>query len=299
MQANPTRPAPLGASSTATAATWLPWLLLAAGVVALWGPTAHDLQRFIWSADPSNQGPIALAMAAGLFWYTLRKPDVRELLAEPQGRWGPGLAWLLPGLAMYVLGRSQSVLLIELVALIPTLVGLTLMFAGAPVARRLWFCYVFIIFSIPLPGVLVDAITQPLKIAVSWGAEHILRAADYPIARDGVILYLAQYQLLVADACAGLHSLFTLEALGLLYLNVVRHESPLRNVMMAILIVPISIASNTLRVIVLALVTYHLGDEAGQGFVHDFAGIVLLLLALLLIMGTDGVLRTISKALGR
>ena len=61
----------------------------------------------------------------------------------------------------------------------------------------------------------------------------ILFGVGYPIARTGVILQIGQYQLLVADACAGLHTLFSLEAMGLLYLNVVRHSSLLRNVLLA------------------------------------------------------------------
>jgi exosortase/archaeosortase family protein len=99
---------------------------------------------------------------------------------------------------------------------------------------------------------------------------------------------------LVADACAGLHTLFTLEAMGLLYLNLVRTASVFRNITLAILIVPISFAANVIRVMVLALITYHLGDAAGQGFLHGFAGMVLFLSALLLIMALDGLLRWIA-----
>jgi exosortase/archaeosortase family protein len=90
-----------------------------------------------------------------------------------------------------------------------------------------------------------------------------------------------------------LHTLFTLEALGLLYLNLMRHESLFRNVTLAILIIPISFIANVIRVIVLTLITYHFGDEAGQGFLHGFAGMVLFLSALLLIIGVDSVLRII------
>jgi exosortase B len=144
---------------------------------------------------------------------------------------------------------------------------------------------------VPLPGALVDAVTQPMKMAVSYCAELLMGGLGYPISRTGVILYVGQYQLLVADACAGLHTLFTLEALGLLYMNLVRHQSALRNILLAILIVPISFSANVIRVIVLCLVTYHLGDEAGQGFLHGFAGMVLFMAALSLIIGTDTALR--------
>ena len=120
-------------------------------------------------------------------------------------------------------------------------------------------------------------------------AEQVLYGVGYPIARSGVILQIGQYKLVVADACAGLHTLFTLEAMGLLYLNLVRHESLVRNVTLAILIVPISFAANVIRVMALTLITYHFGDAAGQGFLHWFAGMVLFLTALLLIIGVDSV----------
>jgi exosortase B len=146
------------------------------------------------------------------------------------------------------------------------------------------------LFMIPLPATIVDNLTMPMKMAVSYVAENILFWANYPIARTGVILQIGQYKLLVADACAGLHTLFTLEALGLLYLNIIRHDSLFRNIALAIFIVPISFTANVIRVMVLTLITYHFGDEAGQGFLHGFAGMVLFLSALLLIIGVDSLL---------
>jgi exosortase B len=205
----------------------------------------------------------------------------------------PLLGWplLTFALLLYALGRSQDILIFEVGSLIPLLMGLLLVFFGRSTLGKLWFPLFFMLFMIPLPGVLVDTITQPMKMGVSWAAEHVLYALDYPIARTGVILVIGQYQLLVADACAGLHSLFTLEALGLLYLNLVRHDSFARNLTLAILIVPISFCANVIRVIVLTLITFHFGDEAGQGFLHGFAGMVLFISALILIIGVDSMLR--------
>ena len=54
---------------------------------------------------------------------------------------------------------------------------------------------------------------------------------------------------------------------------------------------PISFTANVIRVIVLTLITYHFGDEAGQGFFHGFAGMVLFLSALMLIIGVDSMLQ--------
>jgi exosortase/archaeosortase family protein len=92
-----------------------------------------------------------------------------------------------------------------------------------------------------------------------------------------------------------LHTLLTLEALGLLYLNIVRRDSFFRNVGLAVLIVPISFTANVIRVMTLSLITYHFGDAAGQGFLHGFAGMVLFLSALLLILSFDTMLHAFER----
>jgi exosortase/archaeosortase family protein len=79
----------------------------------------------------------------------------------------------------------------------------------------------------------------------------------------------------------------------------VRHGSFLRNVGLALLIVPISFTANIIRVMTLTLITYHFGDAAGQGFLHGFAGMVLFISALLLIIGVDTLLRGAARSRDR
>jgi exosortase B len=155
----------------------------------------------------------------------------------------------------------------------------------------LWFPFFFMLFMVPLPSEFVAAVTLPMKMAVSWATEHLLYAAGYPMSRTGVILQIGQYQLLVADACAGLQTLLTLEALGLFYLNLMRHPSAFRNIGLALFIIPISFSANVIRVVALTLITYYFGDAAGQGFLHGFAGMVLFITALLLILTVDSSLQ--------
>jgi exosortase B len=174
-------------------------------------------------------------------------------------------------------------------------VGILLLTRGMSALKAMWFPLFFILFMIPLPGVFIDAVTLPMKMAVSYVAENILYWFGYPVARSGVILQIGQFQLMVANACAGMHTLISLEALGLLYLNLVKHDSLFRNITLAILIIPISFTANVIRVMVLTLVTYYFGDAAGQGFVHSFAGMVLFIVALILIMSVDSMLQYADK----
>ena len=275
------------------------WSLLGAGLVLLYVPTLWDLFNGLWRSDTQAHGPMILAITSWLIYRAWPQlVDAHKTPVSPAATWTGGGLFLF-GLVSYVIGRSQNIEFIELGSLIWVLTGTVLILLGKAGLKVVWFPLFFMIFMVPLPGLLVAAVTMPMKIAVSAVAEWVLYGLDYPIARTGVILQVGQYQMLVADACAGLHTLFTLEALGLLYLNLMRHESLFRNVALAILIIPISFVANVIRVMVLSLITYHFGNEAGQGFLHGFAGMVLFLSALLLIIGVDSLLRMLAARRGR
>jgi exosortase B len=272
---------------------FLIWLPIIAGLVVLYLPSLVDLMRGIWSTDQQAHGPIVLSIGC---WLIYRKwPGMLD--ASKGQSVSPVTGWsiLIIGLFLYIIGRSQDILLFEIGSVIWLLAALLLIMRGPKALKAMWFPLFFMLFMIPLPGVVVDAVTMPMKMAVSYVVENILFWAGYPIARTGVILQIGHYKLLVADACAGLHTLFTLEALGLLYLNIIRHDSLIRNIALAILIVPISFTANVIRVLVLTLITYHYGDEAGQGFLHGFSGMVLFLTALLLIIGVDSLFQLAVK----
>lgn len=265
---------------------YLPLAVLAVGWAAMFGPAYHGLANTIWASDAQGHGPIILAVSAWLMWQK------RDALAALDRRPALGTAIALAVLAVlaYVVGRSQTVWTLEVAAQNLMVLALVLAFFGWQGAKVIWFPMFFLIFMIPWPGEWIDAATQPLKMAVSTVASSLLYVMGYPVGRTGVILTVGPYQLLVADACSGLNSLFTLEALGLLYMNLMRYQSLARNISLAILILPISFIANVVRVMILVLVTYHFGDEAGQGFVHSFAGMVLFIVALAIMLVTDHVL---------
>jgi exosortase B len=280
---------------------WLPrgthfplLVVLLLGWCALYLPTYVSLSRTIWASDEQGHGPIILGISIWLFWVR------RNRLAALPSASSPYFAAVL-GLfaaAMYAIGRSQGIVMFEVGSQIPMLAALLLLFKGPAALRVAFFPLFFLLFMVPLPGALVSALTTPLKSAVSAVASSLLYWLGYPVGRTGVILTVGPYQLLVADACAGLNSMFTLEAIGLLYMNIMGYTSVARNVTLAILIIPIAFFANVIRVMILVFVTYYFGDEAGQGFIHDFAGMVLFAVALTLILLVDKVLGFVFRMSG-
>lgn len=271
---------------------WAPeWLPVTLGLLAMFVPTFFSLFRGSWSSTEQAHGPIILALSA---WLANRRREQAAALGPPASSLH---GWLLfpPGLILYVIGRSQQIVSFEIAAFILILAAILLIKRGTRSLRLLWFPFFFMLFAIPLPASVVSSLTLPMKTAVSYATEHLLFLAGFPVARTGVILQIGPYQLLVADACAGLQTLLTLESLGLFYLNLVRHPSALRNIGLALLIVPISFMANVIRVCALTLITYYFGDAAGQGFLHGFAGMVLFVSALILIISIDSLLQLVSR----
>lgn len=269
------------------------WLMFA-GLAIMFVPTLWSLivVNGMWTDDEHSHGPIILCISLWLLWKRWN-----EIPTISSYRPSLTLAWICFVIAasLYIPGRALDIIYFETGAFVWVLAGIILMIGGILLINKLKFPLFFMLFMIPLPNTLVAPITGTMKLAVSAVTVAILGWADLPVARNGVIIYLGQYQLLVADACAGMRTLFMLEALGILYLNLVHYQSLLRNIVLPILIIPISFTANVIRVIVLALITYYWGNAAGQGFLHGFAGMVLFVVGLFLMFGTDSLLRLLTQ----
>lgn len=262
------------------------WLLAFVGFAAMYVPVYWWAANGIWQTEEQGHGPIILAVLVWLLWG-----KYRNILALPSvPALGAGGTIFGFGLLTYVFGRMTDISILMFASQIPVVLGVLLILKGWAAARIARFPLLYMIFMVPLPGVMVDAITGQLKQWVSVIAENLLYFAGYPIGRTGVTLTVGQYQLLVADACSGLNSMFSLTALGLLYMYMMKRPGYLRNGIMLASIIPIAFAANIIRVCVLVLVTYHLGDEAGQGFLHGAAGMVLMLAALVSFFALDSLL---------
>lgn len=262
------------------------WWVLLAGWSSLALPSYWDFLFGDWVAYSQGHELLLMSVAGWLMWR--QWPKVAALPDVAAGKLA--IAAFALGLAAYAFGRTQQFIRIELVSLWWTGVCLLVLFKGAAALRQTWFVWLFMLFVIPLPFAIVLVLTAPLKEAVSAVATFVLGGVGYPIGRTGVIITVGQYQLLVAEACAGLHSMFILEAMGLLYSHLAGHTSWWRNGLLAASAIPVSFLANVIRVMVLVVVTYHFGDGVGQGFVHNFAGVVLFAVALALMFMVDALL---------
>jgi len=258
-------------------------LLVGAAILAV--PTMFQVGEFNWTTEQGGHGPIVLATGLWLLW--------REIKTSPAERKPGNLVIGILGLGIllgiYCLARITGILEIEALAMYGALiVGAYMLFGGAFI-RSIWFPLIYLALALPPPDSVVAAVTQPIKIAISEWAVTLLYALGYPIASSGVTIQIAQYELLVAAACAGLNSIISLSAICLFY-GYLRHRTNFAAfVMIALAVISIAVFSNFIRVLILILITYYLGESAGQGFLHDFAGLTMFSAALLAVFVIDSI----------
>ena len=261
-------------------------LFLAVGIVYA-NPVREMAQD--WYLDPNYSHGFLIPLIAGYFLWT-RRDRLRSAVRRPCN-WGLGI--LAGGLGLFILADLAAESFTMRLSLLVVLAGLVLFLAGMEVFRVVAFPLGYLVFMIPLPYVVYDAVAFPLKLFAAKTATAILQFMAIPIHREGNILILENTTLEVADACSGIRSLMSLLALAVAYAHVTQQTWPQRFVLVAAA-VPIAIAVNVFRVVGTGLLTHYAGPKAAMGFFHEFEGVAVFALALVLLFGTGWILNRIA-----
>lgn len=266
----------------------VPTLIFIAGLLALALPTLIFVAQSTWSTEQGTHGPIILATGLWLLWH--KRAAVLPLVsAPPTWRAIALFTFLIP---VYAITRITQIVELEGYAMYALLLAAVYWIAGGGLLRALAFPLFYLAFVFPPPDTVIYSATLPIKIAIAKGAIGLLQMFGYPIGGTGVSIQIGQYQLLVAAACSGLNSIVTLSALALFYIYLMHQGRRRHQILLILLVLPVAIAANFLRVLILILLTYYLGEAAAQSFLHDLAGITMFGLSI-------GLLYLLDRLLGR
>ena len=169
--------------------------------------------------------------------------------------------------------------------------GLVLYLGGGKVIRVTWLPILFLVFAMPLPGRVYNAISLPLQNLAARGAGTTLGLFNIDVNASASTLDLVSISgqlrtLTVAQACNGMRLLMAFMALGVAaaYLD----ERPKwQRVILVLAAMPIAIFCNILRVTITCLMYFSDKEELGQKFMHTVTGLLMLIpaFALLWLLG--------------
>lgn len=260
-------------------------IVLGFGLMAI--PTLIRLAEQVWPLEIGAHGPIVLATGAWLLFHI--RHELLALASRPPVVLA-GLGFLV-STAAYAFGRPYDMLALEAIGVYGFFLSAALLVLGWQPIRHNLFPFAYLAFLVPIPTYILDQLTAPLQMLVSTVATKVLELAGYPIDRQGIVIFIAQYRLLVEEACSGMNSLIGLVAVMLFYIYIIHRASLRYTLLLGAAILPIAVIVNIVRVMALILLTYYAGDEVAQGFLHVTTGIVLFAVALGLTLLLDKVLQ--------
>jgi len=240
-----------------------------------------------WWEDPNYSHGFLIPLVSGyLIW---QRRSVLENVTS-QGTW-LGLAVLLAGIGMLVLGEIGAENFLMRISAIVILSGLIALHFGLEPLRILSFPLAYLIFMVPLPAILFYAIAFPLQNIAARNAAWMLDLIGVPALLEGNVIHLSQLSLGVTEACSGIRSLISLLALttAWAYFKLNRR---LLQVLLIIAAVPIAILANAARVVATGLIGQLFGVNYAEGFFHLLSGWLLFLVAFLGLLGVYGLMPT-------
>lgn len=251
-------------------------ILIVSLLIAIYVPTFISLGHKYLAADSYySHGFLVPLVSAYLIWSKRRK--IQALLPGAQSA-RSGLILLAAGLLLHLISTALRLNFGSYLSLPIVLAGLELYLFGKTIFRLLLFPLVFLIFMIPLPNVIIIAISFKMKMLAAQIACGAVSMMGIPIIRDGSTIYLPAGSLVVGDPCSGLKSLISLVALGVVFTQFTNARAFKKNIL-CLSAIPIAIISNVLRIILLILAAYVYGEKTALGFFHDFTGMLVFIFA--------------------
>jgi len=253
-------------------------ILLLLGLIA-WLYTGILVRLFsqLINDQYSSHGLLVPFFASFVLWAN--RDRLKQVRLSPS--W-TGLPLVILALALLVLGVLGVELFTSRASLLILIAGLIILLWGTCLFRAVLFPWALLFLMMPIPAIIIQQVTFPLQLFASKLAATVLwNLFNVPTFRDGNVIVLPQMQLQVVEACSGIRSLVSLLTLAVIYGYLLEKRNWVRILLVAAS-VPVAISANVLRIVLTGLLGQH-HPELAEGFYHEFQGLIVFVLALIML----------------
>jgi len=153
-------------------------------------------------------------------------------------------------------------------------------FFGGGWMRSAAFPLAYLIFMVPMPDAMADALETASKFASAEAANLLFHLSGVPFLRAGLVFQLPNITIEVAQECSGIRSTWVLFMTSILAANLFLNTRWRRFALVAF-VIPLAILRNGFRILVIGLLCVNVGPQMIHSLIHRRGGPVFFVLALI------------------
>lgn len=242
-------------------------------------PVYPDLVGEWFYHSNNSHGVLVPFISLFLIWQK------RDQLIKSQisnSKWG--LLILITSMLLYILSYAGSVAVVSRAMIVISLIGLVLFNFGKEIFSIIQFPLFYLIFMVPVPVTIYKLVAFPLQLFATQVSAFFIHILTISVYREGNMLYFAQTQLEVAEACSGLRSMTSFIMLSFLFAYMMDKDSKWRRICIVLSAIPLAIFVNIVRVTGTGILAHFYGSQVARGFLHEFSGLVVFAFGFILLL---------------
>lgn len=233
-----------------------------------------------WLNDSNNSHGILVPLVSAFIIWQKRK----QLATVPISTCKGGAVVMSVGLMLYVISYSGAVAVLTRVMIVVTLIGVVLFNLGMSFFSVIQFPLYYLFFMVPVPDSIYAMAAFPLQQFATKVSALLIRTISIPVLQEGNMLYFAETQLEVVEACSGLRSMMSFIMLSFLFAYMMKPNWRKRMIIVFSAI-PLAIFANVVRVTGTGILAHYYGGQVARGFLHEFSGLTVFALGFVLLLG--------------
>ena len=263
----------------------LAFLLFTAGLTGAFAPLLTLLARHAAGSE-LHSFILLIPFVTAYLVYIRRKQLPNDYDSSPF--WGT--VALLLGVTALVAARAPGIwghplsqndyLTLRTLSFICLLAAGGFFFLGRQWMRAAAFPFAFLIFMVPMPDAMADALEIASELASAEAANLFFNMTGTPVLRNGTIFQLPTITIQVAKECSGIRSSWVLFITSVLAANLFLN-STWRRTLLVCFVVPLGIIRNGFRVWVIGVLCIYIGPQMIHSIIHRRGGPVFFALSLI------------------
>ena len=153
-------------------------------------------------------------------------------------------------------------------------------FFGRGWMRAAAFPLAYLIFMVPMPDAMADALETASKYASAEVANVLFQLSGTPFLRAGLIFQLPNITIEVAQECSGIRSSWVLLMTSILAANLFL-KTRWRRFALVAFVLPLAILRNGFRILVIGLLCVNVGPQMIHSLIHRRGGPLFFMLSLI------------------